>query len=125
MQRAVIYAERAQIDPGEIGGLRRLPVQLREGVIERLSNIAHVVLQIGPQRIEPRGAFTVGGNMGDQRRYGRRREAIATLQSREISFAGCGIINQAVSPGKRGNIEAFEPEVNSAHGPRATSHHGV
>ena len=45
--------------------------------------------------------------MGDQRRHGGGRESIATLQSREISFAGCGIVNQAVSPGKRGNIEAF------------------
>ena len=62
-----------------VGGLRRLPAERGEGVVERVGDIAHIRLQVVAQGIEPGSPVAVGGDMGDQRRHGRGREPVATL----------------------------------------------
>ena len=52
-------------------------------------------------------------------------EAIAGLERVQIAFERRGSSISPYAPVNAGMLKLFDPEVNSAQGLRATSHHGV
>ena len=103
----VVDVQGAQVDPRQVGGLRRLPAECGEGIVKRSGDIAHIRLQIVTQGVEPGSPVAVGGDMGDQRRHGGRREPVAGLQRLQVAVARVRLGDKAIGPGKGRNIKAL------------------
>src|SRR4029453_14172132 len=61
----VVGAELGAVQPGQVGGLGRMPVERGEAVAEEVAELGAAGVQRGQQVVQPRAAVAEGGDRGD------------------------------------------------------------
>ena len=88
-----------QIDPGQVGGLRRAPAQRGKRLLQPLGDVGQIILQIVAQGVQPGFAVTIGGHVRGDRQHRRRGEAVAGFELLEVGFAAGIVADKAVGTG--------------------------
>jgi hypothetical protein len=71
LRRVVAEAERAAVEPGQVGGLARTVADRGEVLGQQAGEQAPVVVEAGQEGVQPGGAVAQGGGVGDDAEVAR------------------------------------------------------